>query len=324
LAATLFAGCGGSGGDTTTVEAPISSPQEAKVTLQGVGGPEDVAIFMAIERGYFQEVGLNVWGGIPVLPGRPVGYVTSDTDDFGIAQEPQVAVGKDKKAPVVAVGSLISQPTAAMIWLSRSRIRTVDDLAGKTIGVPGIPYQEEFLKSALAQAGLARADVTIKRVAYDLVPELLSGRVDAIFGGSANREGVEIEASGAKPVITGVRELGIPDYEELVVITRADRLAEDPKSVRGFMSAVTRGAIAAVEDPKAAVNAVMASELKDPDLSRSTLEAEVEATLPLLSTDGQMDPAKAGALVDWMHQEGMIGVAPPLSEWLSNDYLPPS
>lgn len=294
------------------------------MTLQGVGGPEDVAIFMAIERGYFQDAGLDVRGGIPVLPGRPVGYVTSDTDDFGIAQAPQVAIGRDKRAPVVAVGSLISQPTAAMIWLGRSKIQAVKDLEGKTIGVPGIPYQEEFLKNVLARAGLTRADVTIKRVAYDLVPALLSGRVDAIFGGSANHEGVEIEARGEEPVVTGVQELGIPDYEELVVITRADRVAEDPNSVRGFMSALIRGAAAAVEDPQAAVDAVMSSEMGDPELSQGTLEAEVEATLPLLSTDGQMDPASAGGLVGWMREEGMIGAIPPLADWLSNDYLPTS
>ncbi len=62
-----------------------------------------------------------------------------------------MALGKDHGAPVVAVGSLISEPTAALIWLKESGIQTIADLKNKTIAVPGIPYQEEMLESILEE-----------------------------------------------------------------------------------------------------------------------------------------------------------------------------
>ena len=48
---------------------------------------------------------------------------TADVDDFGVTQQPQVALARKTGHPIVAVGSLISQPTAAMIWLKGSKIR---------------------------------------------------------------------------------------------------------------------------------------------------------------------------------------------------------
>ena len=52
-------------------------------------------------------------------------------------------------AQVVAVGSLISDPTAAMIWLEKSHIGGIADLKGKTIAIPGLPFQKSFLQSIL-------------------------------------------------------------------------------------------------------------------------------------------------------------------------------
>jgi ABC-type nitrate/sulfonate/bicarbonate transport system substrate-binding protein len=71
-----------------------------------------------------------------------------------------------------------------------------------------------------------------------LVSALLSGRADAIFGGSWNVEGIELESRGAEPVITRIQDLGIPDYEELVMVARSDLVADDPRLIRDFMSAV--------------------------------------------------------------------------------------
>jgi ABC-type nitrate/sulfonate/bicarbonate transport system substrate-binding protein len=139
-----------------------------------------------------------------------VTYVSTSTDDIGLTQEPQLAIAKEHGAPLVAVGSLISEPTAAMIWLRRSGIRGIADLRNKTIAVPGIPYQEEMLESVLARAGLKVEDVHVERAPYELVPTLLGEKADAIFGGSWNIEGVALRERGAKPVIRRVQELGIP------------------------------------------------------------------------------------------------------------------
>jgi len=141
---------------------------------------------------------------------------------------------------------------------------------------------------------LKPGDVRIKSVDYSLVPALIDGRVDAIFGGSWNLEGVELESHGLKPVITRVQEFGVPP--------------------------VIRGNAAAAEDPRAAVNAIMEAGVAGTDVSRKAMEAEVAATSPLLSKSGYMDPEQASQLADWMYEEGMIQRKPPVSALLTDDY----
>jgi putative hydroxymethylpyrimidine transport system substrate-binding protein len=295
--------------------------REVQVTLDGWEGPGNVGLVMAFERGYFADVGLDVSLYAPATPTRPIEYVVDGTDDLGISNQPQVVLAKEKGEPIVAVGSLISQPTMAMIWLKKSKIHGIASLKGKTIAVPGLPFQEAFLQSLLARAGLALDDVKVKDVGYKLVPALVSGRADAIFGGSWNVEGAELESRGLKPVITRVEDLGFPAYEELVVIARNDRVVEEPQLIRDFMSAVARGTAAAVEDPKGAIEAIEKSVESNPESSRKDTEAEIEATLPLLSKTGYMSPGQASRLVSWMHEEGSIQRKIPVSALLTNDYL---
>jgi ABC-type nitrate/sulfonate/bicarbonate transport system substrate-binding protein len=291
LLVALLAGCGGGGGDAGTTETRPERPpklQDVNVTIDGVPGPESAGLFMAAERGYFEDQGLEVLLMAPSHPPRPLWYTANRTVDLAVSHEPQVVLSRKKGAPVVAVGSIVPRPTMAMIWLGKSRIERIADLRGKTIAYPGVLFQRKLLETVLAKAGLTLADVTLKRVDYDLVPALVSGRADAIFGGSWNVEGVELETRGLKPVIRPVTELGIPDYDELVVIGRTDRVAKDPEMFRRFLAAATRGAAAAAEDPEAATEAIATYASEYGDVNRKALQAGVEATLPLLSKTGRL------------------------------------
>ncbi|HMI81275.1 MAG TPA: ABC transporter substrate-binding protein, partial [Solirubrobacterales bacterium] len=235
---------------------------------------------------------------------------------------PQVVLAREKGAPIVALGSLISQPTAAMIWLRNSGVSDIADLKGKTIAIPGLPFQRDFLEVALAQGGLTLADVKVKNVGYDLVPALVSGRADAIFGGSRNLEGAVLETWGLDPVITRVQDLGIPLYDELVLIARPDRVAENPRMIRGFMSALSRGTAAAVGDRESALDSIEGSGETNIEVGRRAKEVQLEATLPLLSRSAYMNPTQASELVHWMHEQGMIQRKLPASAFLTNAYLP--
>jgi putative hydroxymethylpyrimidine transport system substrate-binding protein len=319
----LLAACGGGGGGAKDAQAQPESSRpfrEVTVTLDGNEGPENVGILMAQERGYFTDAHLTVTVLSPVLPARPVQYVTTRQDDLGVTQEPQLAIAKAKGTPVIAVGSLVHQPSIAMIWLKKSHIDGIADLKGKTIAIPGVPFQKDFLVNLLARHGLTLDDVKVESFGFELVRALVSGEADAIFGGSWNLEGVELELRGLNPVITRPRKLGFPPYDELTVIARTDRLADEPGLMRDFMSAVARGTAAAVEDPRAAVDAIESSQAGLSDLDRKTLEAQVAATLPLLSKSGYIYPEQSLRLTDWMRDEGMMKRSPTPAEMFTDDF----
>jgi ABC-type nitrate/sulfonate/bicarbonate transport system substrate-binding protein len=297
-------------------------PPEIAVTLDGYMGAENVGLLVAEEKGYYDDLGLNVSLRSPIEPRRPVTYVADRTDEIGVAQMPQVVLAKEKGAPLVVVGSVIPRPTAAVIWLPESGIQSIADLRGKTIATPGIPYQEAFLETVLEREGLTLKDVKIKHARFDLVPALLHGKADAIFGGSWNLEGAALESLGAEPVITRLSSLGIPAYEELVVLVRTDTLAKEPEMVRDFMSATVRGTRFAVGHPNAAVKALKEGIEHNLKSTPKEFEAQLKATLPLLSKSGRMDPAQTTGLVNWMQKQGMIGQKVPTSDLLTNEYLP--
>jgi putative hydroxymethylpyrimidine transport system substrate-binding protein len=316
-AVVLLAGCGGDGGgETTEGQSPGSSRKASKpmpraerdawIALDGYRGPENVGILMAAERGYFTEAGISATITSPIEPANPLGYVLQGTVDFALVHQPEVVMARAEGKPVVAVGSVVPQPTAAMIWLESPEIDGLADLKGKTIAIPGVPFQEDLVESALAGAGLTLEDVKVEQVGFGLVPNLVSGRVDAIFGGSPNVEGAELESRGLKPVVIPAQRLGIPPYDELVVAARAGRLSKDPRLVRDLMSAVARGNAAAAEDPEGATELITGTEETDPKMSRKGAEIATEETLPLLSRTGRIDPGQAKGLGIWMREQGFI------------------
>lgn len=304
--AVLLWGCGSASSDAGSVSVNPNPPKKIRVTLDSLEGAENVGVLMAIKRGYFEDAGLDVWEGSPLEPNRPVSYVGKGIDDFGVTQMPQVVIGKDKGLPITAVGSLVAHPTAAMIWLRGANIDGIRDLKGKTIAFPGVPFQKAFLRTALARAGLTLDDVKLLNVGYELVPALIGGEADAIFGAAPNLVDPEIEAEGEKSVAKAQEDLGIPDYEEDVVIVRSDLLAKDPQLVEDFMSAVGKGTEAAIEEPEAAVQAIVEAIGANPELHRHEKVLQVRATLPLLSRNGRMNPARAIALANWMYEEGLV------------------
>ena len=357
VAVVLLTGCGGSGTDsaeTTAAEAEATTAAAGKTTaaeaeeatalleeetygvevghgcparvhpvddlyiaLDDQETPEIAGILMATERGYFDHVGLEVTAFARPTPVSAIPGVADGFEDVGIAHEPEVVLAREKGAPIVILKSLIPQPTAALIWLKKSKIGGIADLKGKTIGIPGLPFQELFLRKALAHGGLAPDDVTVETVGNMPVHELINGHTDAILGRS-NLEGAELKARGLDPVITPIRDLGIPAYDEFVLIARAECVSRRPWIFRDFLSALARGTAAAVKNPEAAVRALMAVQNAN---SRKAMKAQLKATLPLISKGGDVSRAQARHLEDWMYAEGMIKRKVRLGTLLTNARL---
>jgi putative hydroxymethylpyrimidine transport system substrate-binding protein len=324
----LLVSCGG-GDDTsatTAAEAPQAKPKgppkEMSITLDGYSGPENLGILMADWEDYFEEAGLEMTVYSPNEPSRVVEYTAGGNVDVGIAREPELVLAQSEGVPVVGIGALVAEPTASMIWLGKSQIDDIADLKGKTIATAGLPVQEALLKTILADAGLSLDDVKLKNSGYNMVSALAKGKVDAIFGASWNLEGIQLEEMGLDPVVTKVQDLGVPAYDEYVVIARRDSLKKEPQLFRDFMAAVIRGAATSIEDPDLAFEAVDEDVESDYRVTPDVRKAQVDATLPLLSETGEMDPAQAEALVDWMKSEGLIKKKIPVSSLLTDEYLP--
>jgi putative hydroxymethylpyrimidine transport system substrate-binding protein len=312
LALTLAA-CGAKSEKGGTEKQPFS------LTLDFYPNPDHAGIYMAQKLGYFKEAGLDLTIHTPSDPAAPIKQVAAGRTDLAISYEPEVLLATEQGLDVVAVGALVDQPLTSMIWLKKSRIGGIADLRGKTIATAGIPYQDAYLKTILARAGLSLSDVNTVNVGYGLLPAIVGGRAEAMLGGFSNVEGVDLRLRGEQPVVTPVDKLGVPTYDELVLVAKRERLEEDPEAIRLFLAALARGTAAAKKSPQATTKALLKA---NQDLDPKLTEAEVRVTLPLLSERGTMDVAKWRRFIAWMHENGLISRQPAPAEALSNAYLP--
>jgi putative hydroxymethylpyrimidine transport system substrate-binding protein len=318
LVALGLAACGEKSEDSSTEAQPLS------LTLDFYPNPDHAGIYMAQKLGYFEEAGLDVSINAPSDPSAPIKQVAAGQSDLAISYEPEVALARDKGLGVIAIGALVNRPLTSLIWLKKSGIKRVGDLRGKTIATAGIPYQQAFLKTILSRVHLSPSDVKEVNVGFSLLPALVSGSAQAMLGGYSNVEGVDLSQRGKDPVVTPVDKLGVPTYDELVLVANQKKLEEEPEKFRLFIAALERGTNAAVKQPKAATKAVLkANHSLEPKLT----EAEVKATLPLLAARtsgrpyGYMDPAEWSTFAGWMRDNNLIESLPTAGELLSNAYL---
>jgi putative hydroxymethylpyrimidine transport system substrate-binding protein len=285
---------------------------------------DHAGIYMAQKEGFFEEAGLDVSISSPSDPAAPIKQVAAGQTDLAISYEPEVMLAHEQGLPVVAVAALVNRPLTSMIWLRKSGIKGIGQLAGKTVATAGIPYQQAFLKTILARVHLQPSAVKEVNVGFGLLPALVGGSAQAMLGGYSNVEGVDLRERGKEPVITPVDKLGVPTYDELVLVANQTKLREDPDPYRLFVAALTRGTEAAVADPKAATEAILEA---NSELEPKLTEAQVEATLPLLGAKtagqpyGYMDPKAWEAFAAWMRDNELVSELLKPSELLTDDYL---
>ena len=273
------------------------------VALDFYVNPDHAGLFTALDRGLFEEAGLDVTPQVPSDPSAPIRQVAAGRVDLAISYEPEVLLARDEGLPVIAVAALVPRPLTSLISLPEAGIESPEDLAGKTIATAGIPYQAEFLDAILAGANLSADDVERVDVGLGLLPAVLSGRADAMLGGFLNIEGVDLAERGRDPRVVPVDELGIPTYDELVLVANSERVEEDPEPLRLFIAALERGTREAVADPQAATEAVLeAGDGLDPQLTR----AEVDRTLPLLAPERRSRPYGYMSAAEWERFAGFF------------------
>ncbi len=311
--------CGGDPGEE-------SEGAQFDLALDFYVNPDHVGIYEALEEGYFSDAGLDVKPLVPSDPSAPIKQVAAGRVDLAISYEPEVMLARDEGLDVVAVGALVNGPLTSLISLPEGGIETPADLAGKTVVTAGIPYQSAYLQTILADAGVDPADVDQVDVGFNLMQPLIAGRADAMFGGFLNVEGVDLSQRGLDPTVVAADRLGVPTYDELVLVADGDRMQEDPEPIRDFIAALERGSRSAEQDPAAATESLLAeADGLDPELTRAQVERTLPRLIPLEGRPyGYMDPAGWEAFARFLAANDQIETPPPAGEMLSNELLPGS
>ncbi len=290
---------------------PAQQPKDTvKVTLALDWFPwsNHSGLFVAQEKGYFRDEGLEVNIYTPADPSSVLQTVGAGRDDFGISYQTAVLLARAEDVPVVSIAALVQHPLNSIMTLKTSGIEKPGQLKGKKVGYPGTPDNEPLLDTMLKKEGLTLKDIELVNVGYDLVPALIGKKVDAIIGAYWVHESIDAELQGFPVNIMRMEQWGVPDFYELVLVASEKTVVERSDVAERFARAVVRGYRDAAADPKAAIDTLVKA---NPGAINEAIERKgIDLLLPMWAEAsagfGTQTQARWDGYAAWLQTSGLL------------------
>ncbi len=231
----------------TVPEIPaVTAPENATdVTMGYIPVSIFAPIFVAYEKGYFAEQGLNVTleqfpGGSDIVLQTATGEL-----DLGISGTGPAfwnAASQDLGVTIIAPGHAEGSPVATPLMISTracqdGSISSVADLAGKRVAVNAPGATEFWLDAALQTAGLSIADVDLQFLSFpDAVVALESGALDAAMIG----EPLATRAEQDGLAVRLLPDFPVQNIQPTMIFGNQAWLESNPDAAAGFVAGYLR------------------------------------------------------------------------------------
>ena len=290
---------------------PADAAEKLTVLLDWFVNPDHATLFVAQEKGYFADAGLEVELIAPADPNDPPKLVAAEKADLAVSYQPQLHLQVAEGLPLVRVATLVATPLNTLLVLADGPIQSIADLKGRTVGYSVGGFEDALLGAMLERHGLSIDDVTLVNVNFSLSPSILSGQVDAVIGAYRNFELNQMDIVGHPGRAFYIEEEGVPPYDELIVVAHTDRLG-DP-AIRGFVDALERGVQFLINHPDESWQLFLnGREELDDELNRRAWRD----TLPRFALrPAALDTARYDRFAAFLQAQGLIPEALPASAY---------
>ncbi|PJA31285.1 MAG: hypothetical protein CO187_10200, partial [Zetaproteobacteria bacterium CG_4_9_14_3_um_filter_53_7] len=261
--------------------------------------------YMAKEKGYYEEAGLNVTlieGG----PGTsPINHVLAGDGHYGISDSGVVLARADGH-PIKALAAIFQYSPLALAVLESSGIRAFSDLHGKRIMTqPG--HLDAPIMAAINKEGLTQKDFMRQNTSFNL-HDLIDGNTDA-FSIYTTDQPHQLKELGIPFRILHPIEYGIDFYGDLL-ITSDNEIKNHPDRVDAFIQASMKGWNYALEHIDETIELIR-TRYNTQNLSAGQLYFEAKATTDIVLKDvvqvGYMSQARWQKIIDTYAALGLIG-----------------
>ena len=262
---------------------PAVALDKVMLRLDWVFGSDHAPIFLARDKEYFKDEGIDVH----ILAGEgstvTVKLVGNGTADFGYAAADQAMIAYSKGLPVVATAVILQKNPVAVIFPTASGIKTLSDLYGKTLGVPTLSVAEKQWRYVEKFNKLDAAKIHEVSLGTGIAQMIEAKKVDAAIAFFFN--------DGLKPVVDGIpmswillADVGLPIYSQSLVVNE-EMIKINPELVRRFTRAFVKGWTYALAHQQEALETFLKdnptvdpkySTLKFPEVMKLTQTPETE------------------------------------------------
>ncbi len=314
--AALVSACGGGGGGSSTA----SAPRDATLVLDFTPNAAHAGIYTALAQKLDRAQGVRLHVQVPGASTDSVKLLLGGRADFAIFDIHDLALARAQGRDLVGVMAIVQRPLAAV--LAQPSVTSPRQLAGRKVGVSGLPSDDAVLRSIVTGAHGDYARVQRVTIGFNAVPALLGRRV---AGATAfwNVEGVALRSK--RPGIKEFRvdAYGAPHYPELVLVVTRATLTRNRALVEAVVRALAGGYSMTVQHP-----AQSAADLERavPGLDAAQLRQQLAVLLPALQGPGgrigALDPVILQAWAKWEAKFGIVKRPPDVSKAFDTTVVP--
>lgn len=297
--------------------------KEVTVILDYVPNTNHTGMYVALDRGYYEEEGLDVTI-IEPTDGATATLVAQQKGTFGISYQEDVTIAltAQEPLPIKAIAAVIQHNTSGFVSLADSGITSPADFEGKTYAGWGGPGESAVLEACMTQAGKDFSKLNM--VISDGSGFEALGRSCDLMWFFEGWDNITAARNGCELNYMECRELDERlDYYTPVIIAGNEVLESDPEMVSAFLRATAKGYADTIADPDAAAE-ILFAHAPDYDLEMLKQSQEYLAGKFMEDTDvwGSMKDEVWDNYAAFLQEYGVIEEAPAAAACYTNEFLP--
>ncbi|WP_064591667.1 ABC transporter substrate-binding protein [Streptobacillus moniliformis] len=276
------------------------------IVLDWTPNTNHTGLFVAKEKGYFNEYGLDVEIVQPP-EGSSTQLIGVGKAQIGISFQDTLAkyFSAKEKLPVTAIATILQHNTSGLVSLKDKNITSFKDLEGKTYGTWEDPIEQAIIKKMMKDDGANFEKVNVIPYSWDVLKALQTD-TDAtwIFYGW---DGIALKNAGLKFNFLDVKIAPELDYYTPVIIANNDFLSNNEDDVINLLKAMEKGYMYAIENPQESVDILLKAA---PELDRNlVLESQKWLNTYYIDKDvkwGYIDAKRWHAFYLWLFDNGLL------------------
>ncbi len=306
-------------------ESDIKDLEKITFVLDWTPNTNHTGLYVAQEKGYFEEAGLEVEIVQPPEDGAEV-LVASGKAQFGVSFQDSMAAALvgENALPISAVAAVIQHNTSGIISRKGEGMDTPKGMEGHNYATWNGPIELATLEQVVEKDGGDFSKVElIPSTVTDEVSALKTNSVDSIwiFYGWA---GVKTELEELETDYFAFADIDpVFDYYTPVLISGNKFLEEKPDTAKAFLAAMTKGYEFAMENPDEAAEILCKA---NPELDKELVNASQKYLADKYQADAQkwgyIDATRWNNFYNWINEKDLVETDIPENTGFTNEFLP--
>lgn len=231
--------------------------------------------YVAYDRGYYKDEGLEVDFGLGSKELNPVKMVVSGQDTFGVLGGPDTLLTARSKGHNIKAISILHKESnfPCLITLKSSGITKLEQLQNSKIGFFYGHISTDVLRNMLKKNHINYTEVD---VGFDY-SQLIAKKIDAEWAFTVTA-GLQLPYKGIDINIISPKDYNITTHG-YTIFTRDEVIKENPKLVEKFIKATLKGVDYTIQNPEDSIQSLLKRNPKlQKDLSLTRLKKYIEVT----------------------------------------------